>query len=120
LLHGMNLLLIRINEKFSTPEFINYVFNHLYFIGFFKKICKRAVNQSSINQANLKSIPIPLPPLSEQQAIADMLSTIDQKIEHHTNKKQKLEELFRTLLHELMTARVRVNDINLDFLKMKE
>ena len=51
--------------------------------------------------------------VEEQQAIADILSTIDQKIEHHTTKKQKLEELFRSLLHELMTARVRVNEVEL-------
>jgi len=114
LLHGMNLLLIRLNENVTVPEFINYLFNHFYFIGLFKKICKRAVNQSSINQANLKSIQIPLPTLPEQQAIASILSIIDQKIEHHTTKKQKLEELFRTLLHELMTARVRVDKIEFD------
>ena len=56
---------------------------------------------------------LPLPPLPEQHKIADFLSTIDKKIEHHTTKKQKLEELFRTLLHELMTARVRVNEVEL-------
>lgn len=74
----------------------------------------------SLQRHDLENLKIPLPPLPEQQAIADILSTIDQKIEHHTTKKQKLEELFRTLLHELMTARVRVNDINLDFLKMED
>ncbi len=68
----------------------------------------------------LKEKIIPKPPLSEQQAIADILSTIDQKIEFHTNKKQKLEELFRTLLHELMTAKISVNDVNLDFIKIEE
>jgi len=56
---------------------------------------------------------LPLPPLPEQHKIADFLSTIDKKIEHHTTKKQKLEELFRTLLHELMTAKVRVNEVEL-------
>jgi type I restriction enzyme S subunit len=50
---------------------------------------------------------------TEQQQIADMLSTIDQKIEYHTTKKQKLEDLFRTLLHELMTAKIRVNEVEL-------
>jgi len=67
----------------------------------------------SINKSQIENLKIPLPPLPEQQQIADILSTIDQKIEHHTTKKQKLEELFRTLLHELMTARVRVNEVEL-------
>lgn len=67
--------------------------------------------------AVLKKLKFAIPQKDEQQAIADILSTIDQKIEFHSTKKQKLEELFRTLLHELMTARVRVDKVDLGFLK---
>ncbi len=70
------------------------------------------------NLSFIKSFEISIPPLAEQQAIADILSTIDQTIEHHTSKKQKLESIFHTLLHQLMTAQIRVNDLdNLDNIK---
>jgi len=69
--------------------------------------------QPKLALARIASLKFPIPSVEEQQAIADILSTIDQKIEHHTTKKQKLEELFRSLLHELMTARVRVNEVEL-------
>ena len=67
--------------------------------------------------SNLKNLKIELPPEKEREFITDSLKTIDQKIELHTKKKQKLEELFRTLLHQLMTAEISVNDIDLSFLK---
>ena len=38
---------------------------------------------------------------------------MDAKIQHHRQKKSKLEDLFRTLLHQLMTAQIRVNDLDL-------
>jgi type I restriction enzyme S subunit len=58
--------------------------------------------------ANLK---IPLPPLPIQQKIASILSAIDAKIEAEENKKKALEELFKTLLDYLMTAKIRMNHL---------
>ncbi|MGC8968755.1 MAG: restriction endonuclease subunit S [Thermus sp.] len=51
---------------------------------------------------------IPLPPLSEQQEIARILQAVDRKIEAEERRKQALEALFKTLLHDLMTARRRL------------
>ena len=47
---------------------------------------------------------IPLPPLEEQKKIAGILQKIDQKAENHQKKKKTLEELFKTMLHKLMTG----------------
>ncbi len=81
--------------------------------GFYKTICRRHVNQSSISLARLNDISLPLPPLPVQQKIASILSAIDAKIEAEENKKQALEELFKTLLHNLMTAKIRVNHLEI-------
>jgi type I restriction enzyme S subunit len=43
--------------------------------------------------------------LDEQDEIASALSATQQKINVAANKKAQLQDLFRTLLHELMTAR---------------
>jgi type I restriction enzyme S subunit len=59
----------------------------------------------------LENLPIPLPPLPTQQKIASILSAIDAKIEAEENKKKALEELFKSLLHNLMTAKIRVNQL---------
>ena len=108
LLHGMNLLLIRANPKVFDPEFLNHVFQYYRDIGVFMAICSRAVNQSSINQARMKALELPFPPLAEQKEIVHILSFIQQKTDNAQTKKRKLQDLFRTLLHELMTAKIRV------------
>jgi type I restriction enzyme S subunit len=56
----------------------------------------------------LKSIPLPLPPLEEQQKIAQILQSIDQRIEKEEKYKNALQNLFKSLLHNLMTGKIRV------------
>jgi type I restriction enzyme S subunit len=56
----------------------------------------------------LKEKLIPLPPLDEQQKIANILTTIDQKIQAEEKKKEALQSLFKTLLQQLMTGKIRV------------
>jgi len=59
-------------------------------------------------RAVVVSLPISLPPVPEQQAIAENLRTVDRKIEAEELHKRALEALFKTLLHLLMTAKLRV------------
>lgn len=60
----------------------------------------------------------------EQSLIAESLQTFDSKIEFHGKKKQSLYNLFKTLLHELMTGERRVHEIEFEALtkayKIKE
>jgi len=69
--------------------------------------------QPNLNQTIIRSFPIPFPPLPEQQKIAEMLSAVDEKIRAEESKKKALEVLFKTLLHDLMTAKVRVHNLNI-------
>jgi type I restriction enzyme S subunit len=57
---------------------------------------------------------VPVPPLSEQREIADVFAALDRKERVHEQKKQSLSDLFRTLLHQLMTAQIRVHDLDLE------
>lgn len=64
-----------------------------------------------------KSIPhikIPLPPLPIQQKIAEILSAVDQKIQAEENKKKALNELFKSLLYNLMTGKIRVKGMRIE------
>ncbi len=62
----------------------------------------------NLSQGRLAALSIPLPPLAEQQQIARILQAVDEKIRAEEARKQALEGLFRSLLHHLMTARVRL------------
>jgi type I restriction enzyme S subunit len=56
---------------------------------------------------------IPFPPPSEQQKIAHILSAVDERIEKEENRKKALEGLFKSLLHNLMTGKIRVNNLEI-------
>jgi len=65
----------------------------------------------NLSQSRLSSFPIPFPSLSEQRTIARVLRTVDKKLQAEEARKQALEELFKTLLHNLMTGEIRVKDV---------
>jgi type I restriction enzyme S subunit len=61
-----------------------------------------------LHKTNFQRVPIPLPPLDEQREIARMLQAVDAKIAAEQARRAALEELFKTVLHILMTAKLRV------------
>ena len=67
----------------------------------------------SINKGVLHDFIIPIPSLSEQREIARILGTVDKKFKAEEARKQALDTLFKTLLNNLMTGKIRVKDIAL-------
>lgn len=63
-----------------------------------------------LNKSNFESFQIAAPERKEQEAIAGYLGVLDQKLENAGQKTAQLQDLFRTLLHALMTAKTRVRD----------
>ena len=68
--------------------------------------------QRSLNNRDVALLQIPLPPLSEQQKIVYILDSIQEAIEIEKKKKELYEELFKSMLNQLMTGKIRVKDIN--------
>ncbi len=66
-----------------------------------------------INRTQLGATLLPLPPITEQEHVSQILSAVDQKIKVEENRKRTLEVFFKTLLHNLMTGKLRVADLNL-------
>ncbi|EMJ45399.1 type I restriction modification DNA specificity domain protein [Helicobacter pylori GAMchJs136i] len=62
----------------------------------------------SIPMNDLQQIQIPLPPLNEQAAIANVLSGLDHEIISLKNKKRQFENVKKALNHDLMSAKIRV------------
>lgn len=65
----------------------------------------------SLQRPDLENYPIPFPSLDEQKKIAEILISLDNKIKAEENKKSALETLFKTLLHNLMTGKIRVANV---------
>ena len=67
--HGINLLRFKPDKSKVIPEYVYEVFRSDFFINKAKLFAQKAVNQASLRVADLKSIEIPLPPLSIQEEI---------------------------------------------------
>ena len=75
-------------------------------------------NQKNLSADLIKSFPLAYPnKVKEQNEIADILGIIDRKVSVARSKKRQLQVLFRILLHELMTAKARIQ--NLQFSKQE-
>lgn len=61
----------------------------------------------------LKTYPIPIPTIEEQRRIAETLAALERKERVHERKHRSLSDLFRTLLHQLMTAQIRVQNLDI-------
>jgi type I restriction enzyme S subunit len=84
----------------------------MYFVNF--QDVSRYISGSTrekLNQRLLKSVVIPLPPLSEQRHIASILSQVDEVIEKEQKYKEKLERIKQGLMEDLLTGRIMVNDL---------
>ncbi len=67
--------------------------------------------QTTIPQLTIPKVAlceIPLPPLNEQIAIANILSGLDNEIISLKNKKRQFENIKKALNHDLMSAKIRV------------
>jgi restriction endonuclease S subunit len=66
---------------------------------------------SHLNLGYVRDFQIPKPPIDIQQEIAEILRAIDSRLTLIESRKLTLNDLFRTLLHQLMTAQIRLHDI---------
>jgi type I restriction enzyme S subunit len=72
---------------------------------------KTGTTRPRVNVSNVRSVLIPIPPISEQQSVAGTLSSVDNKIEVEEKRRASLQILLKTMLHQLMTGKVRVTDL---------
>jgi len=86
----------RIDRRRVDPLFAFYWFSSKQMVEY---IQQRNTGSSVplINLSVLRSLPIPLPPLREQRAIAHILGTLDDKIELNRHMNETLEAMARAL-----------------------
>jgi type I restriction enzyme S subunit len=98
----------------KTKEDLNEtLLSYLVHISDFREYATKTmtgVNHPRTSWRTLSQFSIPLPPLPTQQKIASILSAVDKKIEAEATKRKSLDELFKSLLHNLMTGKLRVTE----------
>jgi type I restriction enzyme S subunit len=67
---------------------------------------KKAVNQASINQGDVTSLPILLPPLPLQQKFARIVENIESMRQSQNQSKQQIEDLFSALMQKAFRGEI--------------
>jgi type I restriction enzyme S subunit len=121
LYQGINLLLMRPNEQVS-PVYLQYFLKLLFQSGYWLQVCKQSVNQASVNQQDIKKIPIAFPDsLPEQKRIVKIL---DEVFAHAVQAKENAEKnlanakaLFESALLKIFTDGINTKKWELEKLE---
>jgi len=97
------LIRVRVDRTRLDPQF---AFLFMQSAAYWSQIASQTHGavQPNINATQLRSLLLPLPPLDEQREIARMLQAVDAKIAAEQTRCAALEDLFKTLLHELRSC----------------
>ena len=102
-----------ITDSRLSKDYLFQVIFSPYFIAPLKYMAEGS-NQPNVSPTRLEAFQIPIPTdMEEQKEIAKLLNGLNRKMELAKQKASQLQDLFSTLLHELMTAKTRVNNLEL-------
>ena len=111
LISGYHLALLRPRSEHTVG---GYLFRALESNGISRQfhVQARGVTRFGLTHVGIKSVWLPVPPLSEQVRIVRFLDHADRRIRHYIGAKQKLitllEEQKQVLIHEAVTGRIDV------------
>jgi type I restriction enzyme S subunit len=114
------LIRLRTQAKSLRSDFLNHYFNWGATQSRLKGIASRAVSQSNISASRLRGFCIPIPSPEEQEEIVRCLDQLDVARSMRERQASALQDLFRTLLHQLMTGQLRVHNLDLSALEEPE
>ncbi len=109
---GTGCFLVRASKPFVDNRFLGLYFATEPLVKWLYSHAAGAI-MPNLNNSVMRRMPIFYPPLEEQRAIIKAFASLDSKTSTAVNKRNVLQDLFRALLHELMTAKTRVHDIEI-------
>ena len=95
--------------QIRTKQNRDFIFQYLNFDTFTKKVIEKCTgsNYPAINASVFSNLMILLPPLDEQEKIAEILSTWDEAINLTTNLIESKKQFKKALMQNLLTAKIR-------------
>ena len=101
IIHGMNLLCIRLKKEMANSKYMYYYFNHKLFRNKLSKIIKKSVNQASFSVTDLKKIDIEIPNIETQKKIVEILDKAQFLIDKKKEQIELLDELVKSRFIEM-------------------
>ena len=93
----------RLNDEYEDNGYIEHYFKSSFWYRYMSSVANYGARHDRMNITNedLFNMPIPSPPLPEQQKIAEILSTQDKLIELQEKKIEQLKELKKAYLQKM-------------------
>lgn len=95
-----NMMRLHSNEAVMAPAFLCAQMTSGYSKNYFESNAKRAIGQASINQKDVKGLPVMLPPLSEQESYLAFVAQVDKSRFVAQQQIEKLQMLYDSLAQE--------------------
>ena len=106
------LVRLQTNNK-ADPYYLNYYMNSSEAQNRMMDFATKGVSQANINANSIQQVKLPLPPITEQQEIADHIGGIDSQIGANKQYKSQLHRLKLGLMQGLLSGTVRTTDTNI-------
>jgi type I restriction enzyme S subunit len=103
-----NALYAKEKKRFVNRSYARTHFEYLNLNQYSNKMGQPLITQGIINRVKFG-----LPPREEQDELANAFETLDTRLNQVRAKRRQLQDLLRTLLHELMTAKTRVHELEI-------
>lgn len=97
---------IRVDKHIDSEFIYQFIFTDLFLEQLLREM--RGSSYPAVNSSDVSSALCVVPPLEEQQKIAEILSSVDEDIEGYEEEKAKYEELKKGLMQQLLTGKTRV------------
>ena len=102
-------LITRPNKDLAISEYLSQYINSDIGTKFFKSV-EIGGGQKNVNAETLKSLPISIPSLKEQEKIASFFSLIDDKISLQGEKVEDLKDYKRGMMQKIFSRELRFKD----------
>lgn len=103
---------LRAKQNIINSNYLYFAISRDIFVNNLGAI-QRGASYPAVTDKDVKNQFIPFPPLNVQNTIENLLFSINKKIESEESKKQALETLFKSLLNNLMTGKIRIHHLEI-------
>jgi type I restriction enzyme, S subunit len=109
-LHQNHIFAVRVDRERLSPYFFSQQISSFYGKTYFLHCAKQTTNLASINSTQLKEFPVVLPPLKEQQKIAEVIGSWDKAIDLLEKLIAAKRKLKQGLMQQLLTGKKRFKE----------
>ena len=108
-LHQNHIFRVRADRSQLDPRFFSLVVESDIAKRYFNRVAKRTTNLASTNKTQVRAFTFPLPSPPEQEQIIEAMGASKATLSALRNKRSALEQLKKSLMHDLLTGTVRVD-----------